>query len=298
MDGDENSLSEEVLKKVRKIEIVSRKAVQDMVSGQYRSHFKGHGVQFSEHRVYQHGDDVRHIDWKASARSRDPLIKKFDEERELNVLLVVDLSASEGFGSKEKLKSEVVAEIGGMITYAGIFTGDRVGAILFSEEVEKIIPPKKGKQHVLRVVRELLGFRPKTKGTNLNKALEAAGRILKHSGVVFIISDFIDKDYEFQLKRLSRRHDVVAVWVGDQREMEIPKVGYMLLQDPETGVESLVDTSSYSFRNWFETLQRQQETQTTDTLTKSKVEILRIQTQDDYIEKVVKFFGARKRRWS
>src|SRR3954454_1884890 len=160
-------LPDEILKKVRLIEITTRKMVDDVMSGSYRSSFKGQGVQFSDHRVYQPGDDVRHIDWKVSARSREPLIKKYEEERELTVFLVVDVSGSEGFGSSSKLKSEMAAEIAGMLAYAAIHTGDKVGVLLFGGEVEKIIPPKKGKQHILRVIRDILTFRAKTKGTDL-----------------------------------------------------------------------------------------------------------------------------------
>jgi uncharacterized protein (DUF58 family) len=289
-------LPDELIKKVRLIEITTRKMVDDVMSGSYRSSFKGQGVQFSEHRVYQPGDDVRHIDWKVSARSREPLLKKYEEERELTVFLVVDVSASESFGSARKLKSEMAAEIAGMLAYAAVHTGDKVGVLLFGGEVEKIIPPKKGKQHILRVIRDILTFRSRTRGTDLKGALDSAGRIMKHQGVVFVISDFMAEGYEVALKRLARRHDVVAVSIGDERELEVPEVGSLLLVDPETGQESWVDTSSYAFKKWLKDYRAELETDTATALKGGKVELLRVLTREDYGEAVVRFFRARSSR--
>lgn len=289
-------LSEELLKKVRLIEIATRRQVDDVMSGQYRSHFKGHGVQFSEHRVYVPGDDVRHIDWKVSARSREPLTKKYEEERELTMLLVVDVSASGWFGSTRKLKSEVAAEIGGMLAYAATHTGDKVGVMLFAGEVEKIVPPKKGRPHVQRIIRDLLSHQPKSRGTNLAAALESASRIMKHSGIVFVISDFIAEDYDIQLKRLGRKHDVVAVQVGDVREKKVPELGYALMVDPESGQERWVDTGSYAFKKWLAEFQTAHETDFKTALKGGRVEQLSISTQEDYGEAVVRFFRARGRK--
>lgn len=289
-------LSQELLHKIRLIEISSRKAVTDVLSGQYRSHFKGQGVQFSEHRPYVPGDDIRHINWNVSARTRDPLVKKYDEERELTVFLVVDLSGSEQFGTSQKLKAEIAAEIAGMLAYAASHTGDRVGVLIFAGEVEKIIPPKKGKQHILRVIQELLTYTPRTQGTDLKGALEAASRIMKHSGVVFVMSDFIAKNYESPLNRLARRHDVVAVSLTDERESLMPDLGPVLFFDPETGTENWVDTSSYNFKKWFKGFQQEMESQTRSAFKGGRVETLRILTKDDYGEAVVRFFRARSRR--
>jgi uncharacterized protein (DUF58 family) len=289
-------LPEELLKKVRLIEITTKKRVDDLMSGGYRSHFKGHGVQFSEHRLYVPGDDVRHIDWKVSARSRDPLIKKYEEERELTVLLVVDVSGSKAFGSSTKLKSEIAAEVGGMLAYAAIHTGDKVGVILFAGGVEKIIPPKKGRVHIQRIIRDLLSHKPKTKGTDLATALEAANRIMKHSGVVFLLSDFLAEGYEIPLKRLVRRHDVVALVVTDEREREIPGLGQFLFVDPETGEERLVDTGSYAFKKWLKDYLTAHKTDTETALKGGRVEQLRLVTKEDYAEAVVRFFRARARR--
>ena len=291
-------LSKELLQKVRQIELSTRKAVDDVLSGQYRSHFKGQGVQFSEHRVYVPGDDVRHIDWKVSARTRDPLIKKFDEERELNVFLVIDVSQSEGFGSKSRLKSEVIAELGGMLSYAATHTGDRVGALFFAGEVEKIVPPKKGRQHVLRLIRDLLTFSPQSRGTHLIQALEATDRIMKHRGIVFILSDFLAEGYESALRKLARRHDVVALTVNDEREFDLPEIGYLLIKDPETGLERWVDSSSFHFQKWFKEEVHQKKSMRDQIFKSNQIEALNIQTQEDYADAVVRFFRARSKRRS
>lgn len=289
-------LPSELVKKVKRIEITTRKMVNDMMSGQYRSHFKGSGVQFSEHRVYAPGDDVRHIDWKVSARTKEPLIKKYEEERELSVFLVVDISASKRFGSSQKLKSEIAAEVGGMLAYAATHTGDRVGALMFGEGVEKIIPPRKGRQHVLRLIRDLLSEEAHSQGTNLGNALDAAGRMMKHSGIVFVISDFITQDYEVQLRRLSRKHDVVAIWLDDDRERDFPQAGWGLFWDPEKEEEVYVDTGSFAFRSWMKEREKTFEDQTLSCFTKGQVEVLRINTREDYGDAIVRFFQKRKKR--
>jgi uncharacterized protein (DUF58 family) len=288
-------LSDELLRKVRLIEITTRKLVDDMMAGQYRSHFKGHGVQFSEHRVYYHGDDVRHIDWKVSARSRDLLVKKFEEERELTVFLVVDVSGSEHFGSGKKLKSEVAAEIAGMLAYAAVHTGDKVGVLLFAGDVELIIQPRKGKQHILRLIRDILVHKPKTRGTNLAKALESTHHIMKHGGVVFVISDFIAENYELQLRRLGRKHDVVAINISDQREVKVPDTGYVLFYDPETQEEKYIDTSSYAFKKWHKDFLTVHETDLKTAFKSGKIEMLSINTSENFGDAVVRFFRTRSR---
>lgn len=289
-------LPEELLSKVRLIEITTRKMVDDLMSGSYKSNFKGHGVQFSEHRLYIPGDDIRHIDWKVSARSRDPLIKKYEEERELTVFLVVDVSASKGFGTAQKMKSELTAEIGGMLAYAAAHAGDKVGMLMFSGKVEKIVPPKRGRQHIMRIIRDILSFKPETRGTDLRGALESAHRIMKHSGVVFVISDFLADDYEVPLKRLARKHEVIAINIADEREIEIPDVGQILLVDPESGDERLVDTSSYRFKKWLKEFRTSYETDTQTAFKGGGVELLQVKTKEDYGSAVVRFFGARSRR--
>jgi uncharacterized protein (DUF58 family) len=214
---------------------------------------------------------------------------------------VVDVSGSKAFGSGERLKSEVAAEIGGVLACAASRTGDKVGLLLFSDGVEKIIPPKKGRQHILRIIRDILGYRAQRKGTSLADALESAGRVMKHSGVIFIISDFIvpaDDDYSAQLRRLARKHDVVAVSIGDERESVVPELGQLLLIDPETGRECMVDTSSYGFKKWLRETRAQQLGQAQAALKSGGVEQLRVLTKEDYGDAVVRFFKARVRRRS
>ncbi len=270
--------------------------MSDVMTGQYRSSFKGHGVQFSEHRVYVPGDDIRHIDWKVSARSSETMIKKYEEERELTLMLVVDVSGSENFGSQKKLKSEIAAEIAGMLAFAAVQTGDKVGVLLFGGKVEKIIPPKKGRQHVLKIITEILTFKSRTQGTNLADALDSAGRIMKHSGIIFVISDFIAEDYVQPLKQLVRRHDVIAVVVNDERESQIPDVGQLLVVDPETGAERWIDTGSYQFKKWFKEREMFYRSQLQSILKNGKVEQLSVLTSSDYGDMVVKFFRSRSRK--
>jgi uncharacterized protein (DUF58 family) len=280
--------------------------VDSVLSGQYRSHFKGQGVQFSEHRLYVPGDDVRHINWNVTARTREPLVKKFDEERELSVFLVVDVSGSKSFGSSRKLKSETVAEIGAVLAYAATRTGDQVGVLFFSGKVEKIIPPKKGRQHILRIIRELLmdtqtstersNHQTVSQGTDLRAALEATDRIMKHRGVVFLISDFIADGYQVSLRRLAKKHDVVAISIGDEREETMPELGQILFCDPETGREAWVDTSSYAFKKWFQEQRARFRVDFETILKGSRVEHLRISTQEDYMAALVRFFRVRGRR--
>lgn len=288
-------LPEEILRKVKRIEITARKLMDESVTGEYRSQFKGHGMQFSEHRQYMAGDDVRHIDWKVSARSREPVIKKYEEERELNILLVVDVSASAEFGSERKLKGEVMAELGGLLAYAASSTGDKIGALLFAGGVEKVIPPRRGIGHVSRVIRELLAYEPRTRGTDLTAALDAASRIMKHAGVVFVLSDFLAHGYEQALSRLSMRHDVIAVWVGDPREREMPDSEWLWLEDPETGKTAPVDTGSYAFRKWLSEVRQETETGTLAAFKSRGIESIRVTTREDYGEALVRFLKARGR---
>ncbi|MGZ3707324.1 MAG: DUF58 domain-containing protein [Bdellovibrionota bacterium] len=289
-------LPEEILRKVKLIEITTRKMVDDLMGGQYKTSFKGHGVQFSEHRQYVAGDDIRHIDWKVSARVAEPLIKKFEEEREVTVFLVVDVSASGAFGSERKLKSEMAAEIAGMLAYAATHAGDKVGALLFAGEVEKIVPPRRGRQHVLRIIRDLIVYRSKTPGTDLRGALDSAGRIMKHRGIVFVISDFLAENYEISLKKLARLHDVVAIRIGDEREKDIPEIGQMVFYDPESGEERLVDTSSYAFRKWLNDYRTETTTDLETALKGGRIECLRVLTKEDYGDAVVRFFRTRSRK--
>lgn len=288
-------LSEELRKKVKLIEITTKRVIDDVMSGGYRSHFKGQGMQFSEHRVYVAGDDVRHIDWKVSARTREPLVKKFEEERELNVLFVVDFSGSGEFGSKLATKTEASAEIAALLATAAERIGDKTGLILFAGEVEKRVAPKRGKSHLLRIVRDILGTNPKTKGTNLKSALEMATRIMKHQGIVFVISDFMAVDYENSLKRLARKNEVVAIRVRDRHEWEIPTIGAIAVVDPETGEEGIIDPRSYRFKSWFEKYKKEIDNRFRNACRGAGVETLPIETREDHVQAVVRFFQARHR---
>ncbi len=289
-------LSEELLKKVKRLEITTRRIVNDVMSGQYKSHFKGQGVQFSEHRLYVPGDDIRHMDWKASARVREPLIKKFEEERQITVFLVVDVSGSQQFGSVDKSKGEILAEIAAMITYAASQTGDRVGVLLFGGKVERIIPPQKGRHHLLKVIHAILSHRAETLGTNLKAALESTNKIMKQGGIVFVLSDLIAEGYETILKKLARKHDVVVVHGVDKRELEVPALGYTMFFDPETNEECFVDTGSYAFKKWIQDRNTLFEKDIKGMFRTRKIEELLITTGEDYGEAVVRFFRARARR--
>jgi uncharacterized protein (DUF58 family) len=289
-------LASDQIRKIRAIEFSTRRLLDDLMSGGYRSSFKGQGVQFSEHRVYVPGDDIRHIDWKVSARTREPLVKKFEEERELSVLLVVDASASLAFGSREKLKSETAAEIAGMLAYAAAMSGDKTGMLLFSEQVEKVLPLKKGKIHVSRILRELFEHRPRGRKTCLADALEMAGRVMKHKGIVVVVSDFIDEEYDISLRRLARRHDVVAIHVSDRLETGMPKSGLLKVVDPEGGGTQVIDPGSYLFQRWLQDFHQAHRTDTESAWKAGNVESLRIDTLQDPADLLVKFFNARTRR--
>lgn len=289
-------MKEELLKKVKKIEIATRRMMDSVMSGGYKSHFKGHGVQFSEHRQYTPGDDIRHIDWKVSARSREPLIKQYEEERELNVFIIADLSASSDFGSKTQTKKEMVAELGAMIAYAASNSGDKVGVLFVTDHVEKTIPLKKGKNHVLRIIHDLLSFPTKPGGTALKKAFEETRRVMKNSGIVFILSDFKAEGYEIALKQLSRKHDVVAVKIDDPAEKKLAPLGRFTIEDPETGVLVDIDSTSKNFQKNFSEQQNQFEAKTKQILNQARVETLLIDTHEDHAERLLQFLKRRKQK--
>ncbi len=290
--------SNEAIKKIRQLELTTRRLIDDVMSGGYRSSFRGQGVQFSEHRIYVPGDDVRHIDWKVSARTRDTLVKKFEEERELTVLVVVDASASQGFGSRARLKSDAAIEIGGMLAFAAALSGDKVGLVMFSSEVEKIVPPRKGKAHVSRLLKELMGHRPRSRGTDLSVGLDAAGRVMKHQGIVVVVSDFLAEGYDLSLRRLARRHDVVAVQVQDAVEKELPSVGFLRVADPETGVSRVVETGSYLFKRWVSEFMAAHSTDRDTAFKSGRADHLVVDAADDMADALARFFRARAARRS
>ncbi|MEK6645177.1 MAG: DUF58 domain-containing protein [Candidatus Firestonebacteria bacterium] len=287
----------EILKQVRRIEIRTSKLVNDIFSGQYESIFKGRGMEFSEVREYQPGDDVRTIDWNVTARYGKPYIKKFVEERELTVMLVVDMSLSGKFATYGRFKSEIITEISALLAFSAIKNNDKVGLILFTEEVEKFIPPKKGRSHILRLIREILYFQPKHTGTNIAKSLEYLNEVAKRKNVVFIISDFLNPGYERPLHITNRRHDIVAIDISDPREKKIPNIGIVELEDTETGETKLIDTSESKFRETFEKQTKELEDYKKHFFNSINVDRVKISTDKPYIKPLLAFFKEREKRF-
>jgi uncharacterized protein (DUF58 family) len=289
-------LPKELIRRIRKLEISTRKVVSDMLAGQYHSVFKGRGMAFSEVRPYQPGDEIRVIDWNVTARMQDTYVKVFTEERELTVMLLVDVSASEEFGSKGRTKAEICAEVAAQIAFSAIANNDRVGLILFTDRVEKAIPPKKGRQHVLRLVSEILAFTPEGKGTDLEVALTYLSHVAKRKAVTFLVSDFLATDYEHALKIVARRHDLVPVVVGDPMEEAFPAVGLVELEDPETGARVLVDTSDPGVRGEFQRHMRTRREERQKLFAKLELDSVELRAGDDFGWALVRFFRQRARR--
>jgi uncharacterized protein (DUF58 family) len=289
-------MNESILKRVKRIEISSRKMMDDIMSGGYKSRFKGQGVQFSEHRPYTPGDDIRHLDWKVSARSKEPLIKQYEEERELNVFIIADYSASLEFGSGKNTKREVLTEIGAMLAHAASNSGDKVGVLFVTDTVQKTIGLRKGRNHVLRIIRDLVSFPTAPGGTGLKKAIEEARRILKHSGIVFILSDFKAEGYESALRQLARKHDVVAIRIEDPGESHLPDLGRIALVDPETGAEIEAGLDSSSFRSALSESTTCFEARTQQIFNLAGVDSLPVKTPEDHVEAVLLFLKRRKNR--
>ncbi len=286
----------DILKKVRRIEISTRGLVNEVLSGEYHSVFKGRGMNFAEVREYQYGDDIRSIDWNVTARTGSPFVKVFEEERELTVMLVVDVSASGDFGTRERLKGEVAVEICALLAFSAIKNNDKVGLIIFSDHVEKFVPPRKGKRHVLRVLRELLYHRPEGRGTDIRAALDYLNHVQRKRAVTFLVSDFRDAGFEKSLAVAGRRHDMIAVRVGDLREREIPPVGLLELEDPETGERLVVNTSDPRFRAGFRERSRSARQELDRTLRRGKVDVIDIETGEPYVRPLMRFFQDRMRR--
>ena len=289
-------MNEALLKKVKRIEISTRRLMDDMMSGGYKSHFKGQGVQFSEHRQYTPGDDIRHLDWKVSARSKEAMIKQYEEERELNVMIIADFSGSIEFGSKSVTKHDALTDLGAMIAYAASNSGDKVGVLFVAETVKKVIELKKGRNHVLRIIRDLSEFKPSTGGTDLKKALEQTRKVMKQSGILFILSDFKSEGYESALRQLSRKHDIVAIKIDDPEESHFYQGGTLTILDPETGKEHTVDAHQFMFQKELKANFEKFELKTKQTLNLSRVETLAISTHEDYAEKLIQFLKRRKKK--
>ncbi len=290
-------LTRDVLKKIRKIEIVTERLVRDRMAGAYHSVFKGSGIAFSEVRQYMAGDDIRQIDWNVSARMNDVYVKLFTEEREMTVLLLVDMSASGRFGSRTQEKRELAAEIAAVLAFSAIRNNDRVGLVIFTDSVEHFVPPKKGKKHVLRVISEILSFEPQSPRTNLATALQFVGRIARRRAVTFLISDFLapPETYERAMRITSRRHDLVPVSVVDPLELAMPSVGLVELQDPETGEVVVFDTSGPEGRA-FALHARRAEAARETLFRRLDMDTVRVSTNKPYLPALTSFFEARARR--
>jgi uncharacterized protein (DUF58 family) len=290
-------IPKEVLQKVRQIEIRTRSVVESVLSGEYQSVFKGRGMEFSEVRTYMPGDDIRSIDWNVTARMGGPYVKKYVEERELTVMLVVDASSSGSFGSVKQFKDEIAVELCALLAFSAIKNNDRVGLIIFTSEVEKYIPPKKGKNHVLRVIRELLYFKPEKKGTKIAEAMGYLNRVQRRKAVVFCVSDFLDTGFEAPLRVAAQRHDLIAITIVDPRELTLPNVGLIELEDPETGKTMLVDTRSRAVREAYhkEAMKRKEKL---GTFFKSHgIDEIPVLTEADYVDPLIKFFKKREKMY-
>ena len=284
----------EILKKVRKIEIKARGLSSNVFAGQYHSAFKGRGMAFSEVREYQYGDDVRDIDWNVTARFHRPYIKVFEEERELTVMLMIDVSGSLDFGTQRQMKRDMVTEIAATIAFSAIQNNDKIGVVFFSDRIEKYIPPKKGRKHILYIIRELLDFQPQSHRTDVKQVLEFLTSVAKRRCTAFVLSDFYDtQDFLQPLQIANRKHDVVALQIYDIRAKELPDVGLMRVVDAETGYEQYIDTSSHQLRQAHERYWRNAQEKLKDTMSKSNVDLVSIATNDDYVKSLLMLFKRR-----
>lgn len=285
--------TKDLLKKVRKIEIKTRRLSNDVFGGAYHSTFKGRGMTFSEVRQYQFGDDVRSIDWNVTARYNEPYIKVFEEERELTLMLVVDISASQDFGTQEAFKREILTEIAATIAFSATQNNDKIGLLLFSDQVELFIPPKKGKSHVLRIIRELLEFEPKGSQTSLKIAMEYLNGVLKKKAIVFVLSDFIDDGYESPLRIAGQKHDLTAIRIYDTHEEKIPDLGIILVKDAETGLQQYVNTSDKEVRKQYNSYYKKQLRYLKKCLTQSGSGLIELSLKESYVTKLLSYFKHR-----
>jgi uncharacterized protein (DUF58 family) len=285
----------EIIKKIRKIEITTRDLVSELFSGEYHSLFKGQGLEFSEVREYQEGDSFRQIDWNVSARHGTPYIKKFEETRELNVIFLVDSSASTLFGTAENLKSEFITEITAVLSFSALSNNDKVGLLLFTDEIEKYIPPRKGKKSALRILRDILYFKPKSTRTSIKNAVEYIYRLINKRSIIFVISDFFDLDYTDSLKLLAKKHDVIALRIIDRSEQELPDAGLLHLKDPETGSRITLNTSNPKLRYQYKTAAQELENEIAASFKKMRIDLVTLRTDKPYAPELMKFFKFRIR---
>ena len=290
-------LPKEVLENVRRLEIGTKGLVNEIFSGEYHTVFKGRGMEFAEVREYVPGDDIRLIDWNVSARTGSPFVKVFSAERELSMMLVVDMSRSGTFGTSYRMKDEVAIEICALLAFSAMKNNDKVGLLIFTDRVEKFIPPRKGRQHVLRVLREIVYHEPENKGTNMNTALEYLLRVIRRNSVVFILSDFMDDGFQKSLRVVSSKHDVIAIKVTDKLEMQLPDAGLISLVDAETGENVVVDTSDEKIRNSYSALRQAQQEGLEKMFKKINLDYIIIKTGESYVEPLYKFFRKRAKRF-
>ncbi|WP_276388809.1 DUF58 domain-containing protein [Eudoraea chungangensis] len=285
--------TKELLKRVRKIEIKTRRLSDHIFGGEYHSTFKGRGMTFSEVRQYQFGDDVRSIDWNVTARYNEPFVKVFEEERELTMMLLVDISGSELFGTSNRFKNEIITEISATLAFSALQNNDKAGVILFSDEVELFIPPKKGKSHVLRIIRELIEFTPKSRKTNIANALKFLTNVMKKKAIVFILSDFMALDYEQTLKITGKKHDVTGIRVYDSREENIPNLGVVQMQDAESGSTRLVNTQSKKVRSAYGQYYKDRVNYFKEVFAKSGCGVIHSRVDESYVKKLLGYFKQR-----
>jgi len=288
--------AQELFKKVRKIEIKTRGLSNQIFSGEYHSVFKGRGMAFSEVREYQFGDDIRNIDWNVTARFNHPFIKIFEEERELTVMLLIDVSGSNLFGTQRQLKQELITEIAAVLSFSAIHNNDKVGVIFFSDIIEKFIPPKKGSSHILRIIRELIDFKAENTGTNIAEALRYLTNVIKKKSTAFIISDFMDTNFEKALQIANYKHDLIALRVTDDREVEMPNVGLVRMRDAETGAMQWIDTSSAKTREALSRYAREKSASIDLALARAGVDMTRLYTGRDYVKPLMNLFKKRESR--
>lgn len=286
--------TKELLKKVRKIEIKTKGLSKHIFSGEYHSAFKGRGMSFSEVRDYQYGDDIRNIDWNVTARYGETQVKVFEEEREMTLMLLIDISASSLFGSTERSKSDLIAEISAVLAFSALANNDKVGAILFTDKIERYIPPRKGKQNILLIIREILGHEPTSTGTDIGMALRYFNNIQKKRTIAFVVSDFMDKDFDKEVKMAGKRHDVIGLHIFDTREMKLPSVGILKIKDLESGRQKYINTWSKKVRDAYEKNFIERYDRITEMFKKSGNDFIDLSTDQDYVKVLMKFFKSRK----
>ncbi|UKN01315.1 DUF58 domain-containing protein [Paracrocinitomix mangrovi] len=285
--------TKELIKKVRKIEIKTKGLSNQIFSGEYHSAFKGRGMAFSEVRDYAVGDEIRTIDWNVTARFNEPFVKVFEEERELTVMLIVDVSGSEMFGTRNQIKRETITELCAVLAFSAVSNNDRIGLIMFSEQIEMFIPPKKGKSHILRIIRELINYEPKHKGTNISEALKYFSKMVKKKSIAFVVSDFLSDDFSDAIKIASRKHDVVALKVQDKAEQELPNVGVAQFKDLETGEVKWINTSSKKVRDNYKKAAEEKNEASRKLFRRSKTDFAEIYTDEGYIKPLMNLFKNR-----